>query len=635
MRKKIVTPINALLSGISICLMMLLIGCGRTTVAFGGFVQPSLNQDSISPRRTLFITEALPNRTIDKGDKQLHNAECVGFYERHFPPSLIDTPLTVEKLESATRLKWREIKSRDSVINFNHLFTENTNKVVYVAECITAERVETGVLSLGSDDGFTLWANGDSLTSTHKGRNTDMHSELIPVSLRQGKNVLLYKIDQGEGGWNLFRKFLSATELRRVLSEKAADIYKDVPESCILPDTSNYLSLKQDLRRSVDSAHTITFVWKALASQELQRDSFPAIQFPKILALPKGFTGEALLTCILQTAQGKVDYSEEIPVFYERTANRLATAMTKKLRTETNPIAIARCGAVTELFHLRQDTGKVRTYSTRMKAQALLDLCRYSRNSAEGIGFASGPQVWGYRSMRDSSVQTYRVFLPAQHQSTPKSMSEPKKYPFVFVMHGVYTDSTDFWRSYEGTSHALMAKRIAFSTDNQIILVMPYGRGNQNYGSIATEELPLILEQLKAVLPIDTANISAIVWSKGSKSLIALMRSQPLPLAAVGLVSPVIPDDVTEMQRVTLWLQHDYPKTKWFIRHGLDDINFPISIVRIWIEDFAQRIFSVVDYREVPHSSHWNYLIDPESEFYRWIIRQSTSKFVATNEPKN
>jgi predicted esterase len=268
---------------------------------------------------------------------------------------------------------------------------------------------------------------------------------------------------------------------------------------------------------------------------------------------------------------------------------------------------LSRDEAVRELFSrdLSRNLGGSREYSTRMKAHALADL---------GGGQVSGPEVWGYRSASDSLVQTYRVFVP----DSTSSYSGGRANALVFVMHGLYNKTSDFWNSYEGTSHALMAKRAALSTESQEVLVMPHGRGIENYLGDALDELPSICGQLFHSLAIDTTRCAILVWSGGARSVLELLQSVRIPLVAVGLVSPVLPPNVTEMQRMLSRIRHLHPGLKWFIWHGMDDTDAPIHVTRRWV-DRVRSTFSEVHYQEVPHASHWNYPVDPEREFYRLI----------------
>jgi len=566
----------------------------------------------------MLVSEPLLNRIIDNEDK--HDQNCVGFYTHHFPPALLDSSFfnldSLKSLEQKTGLRWNVISTTDSVINFLRLFSadDDTNRVVYFAEQVESDSSVNRILSVGSDDGFILWVNGDSIASIHKGRQMLKHDDLIPIKLRKGKNILLFKVDQGTGDWSLFRKFISVETMRSISLSKVPELYQDIPEWCILPDTSNFIMVKPAHGRNLDSLHILNIGWKKMdrKNQYIQINTYQPFELPEILPLPAGFQGKAIFEIKVVNQSGRIDYREEIPIFFEREANRLAGKLTKFSKVTDDPVYIARFHAVVKMFNLDNDP-EAEEYSTRMKAHALLDLYRYELNlSDSNLKFSAGPRVWGYRSAIDNTVQPYRLIIPASLSERPNS---ELVYNVVFIMRWVAEDDREFWKTQQATSHWRLATRVGYSTFFQTILVMTHGRGIQNYLGDALEEIPLILKQLRQHWKIDTTNISIFAHSNAPMMALNLLQAVKLPIANLGFWSPILPIEDSVINQILFWIKRDYSEIKWFVWQSGEDEKAPAVITRKWI-GMIKKIGFEVSYQEEPHSTHYVYLGDPEKEFY-------------------
>jgi len=526
------------------------------------------NKECSIKKNTILVSEPLLNRINDNEDK--HDQDCIGFYTQHFPPSLLNSSFfnidSLGSLEQKTGLRWYVISSEDSVINFRRIFStdDDTNRVVYIAELIESESSGTRFLSIGSDDGFTLWVNGDSVASIHKGRQLLPHDDLVPVRLREGKNTLLFKVDQSTGDWALYRKFISIGKMESILLSKIPELYRDIPEYCILPDTATCILLNPENGRSLDSNHVLHVSWKTmdLKNGYIQTNTYLAYELPEILPLPNDFSGKALFEIIVVNLSGKIEFKEEIPIFYAREADRLSRKLTKYPENTEDPVYIARLNAVVTMFNLNNDPD-AKEYSTRMKAHALLDLYRYELNLKDAdTQFSAGPRVWGYRSPLDNTIQPYRLIIPASLSENPDTTVA---YNIIFIIHGTLDEDSDFWKIYQIRSHYHMAVRTSYSTCYKSIIVMPYGRGIQNFLGDALEEIPIILKQLQQYWNIDTTNIAIYAHSNAPRMVLNLIQLIHLPVSNLGFWSPILPTDNTEIQQILLWLKNDYPDLKWYI----------------------------------------------------------------------
>jgi hypothetical protein len=74
--------------------------------------------------------------------------------------------------------------------------------VVYGVTEIDSPEATTKIMHFRSDDGAIVWLNGDQVFKTTKIRGV-RPEDTFPVKLRAGKNTLLVKVGQGDGGWGL------------------------------------------------------------------------------------------------------------------------------------------------------------------------------------------------------------------------------------------------------------------------------------------------------------------------------------------------------------------------------------------------------------------------------------------------
>jgi len=91
-------------------------------------------------------------------------------------------------------------------LDLKALFRDN-DRAVYVRCRATSDRARTAVLELGSDDGVKAWLNGALVHSNNAVREMKPGSDMAPVSLKKGVNVLLLKVVQGDGDWGVCARF--------------------------------------------------------------------------------------------------------------------------------------------------------------------------------------------------------------------------------------------------------------------------------------------------------------------------------------------------------------------------------------------------------------------------------------------
>ncbi|MEP1307406.1 MAG: hypothetical protein ABJK11_09320 [Balneola sp.] len=569
-------------------------------ILFGTFISSCRNT---TPKNKAFVSETFQNRFVDDGTTQIHDQDDQGFYTNHFSiekvifqhPDLI----TETELTKNTNINWSSVASFDSVLNFKNFLSPNINRVVYVIEYVFEEDEISRLLSLGSDDGIKIWVNSQEIYSRNKWRGLRINDDLVQVDFREGWNTIVYKVSQGGGGWGLYRKLQNPDMLESIIRSKISDIYNDILETVIIGSEEN-LRLKIDPRSEIDSFNNVGISLHQTDKDDLQKtifeQSFIGKNIPEEINIPTTFSGVGLFTIEIRN-NAKVLFKEEIPVFSKRFVEEYYNKLFDDLKKDDELFWAKKNG-----FKVLYEKGK--ESSTRLLAEALRDVLEYQNEKKISHGF----NVLGYRSEFDQSIQTYTLFSP--------SGSISKKA--VIIMHGEYDKDSDYWYSYEGGSHATTTNRIASSIRWNLNLIMTHGRGIQNYLGEAEEELPLISKQLSSLSKIKASHI--LVWSKGTTSLLELLKTADLNLHSIGLISPFVPDNKIEMQQLISYIKVRYPELKWFIRHGLNDADSPISRTRKFVELLRKNNFKV-DYEEIPYSTHWNYIYDQEHEYYKYVLQ--------------
>lgn len=95
---------------------------------------------------------------------------------------------------------------RGERINFMDLvlpFAERSWCYAYALTYLHATRQQKVRLLIGSDDGVAVWLNGQPVHRVDCQRGLVVDQDEITVTLREGWNVLLCKVAQGQGGWDL------------------------------------------------------------------------------------------------------------------------------------------------------------------------------------------------------------------------------------------------------------------------------------------------------------------------------------------------------------------------------------------------------------------------------------------------
>ncbi|HWD39384.1 MAG TPA: hypothetical protein VG944_11075 [Fimbriimonas sp.] len=78
--------------------------------------------------------------------------------------------------------------------------------VAYLYTTLVSPKERDAQILFGSDDGAKVYLNGDLLFQKQVARGIKRDEDRIPIHLKSGPNRLLFKIEQGDGGWGLLAR---------------------------------------------------------------------------------------------------------------------------------------------------------------------------------------------------------------------------------------------------------------------------------------------------------------------------------------------------------------------------------------------------------------------------------------------
>jgi hypothetical protein len=106
-------------------------------------------------------------------------------------------------LVGGRELVWQEHRSPEAVLDFNAVLSEGTERSVAYAACyLESDQARNGLwLQVGSDDQAAVYLNGRPIYQCRVKRPLWGLDTACPVALKQGTNVLLFKVVQIDGTW--------------------------------------------------------------------------------------------------------------------------------------------------------------------------------------------------------------------------------------------------------------------------------------------------------------------------------------------------------------------------------------------------------------------------------------------------
>jgi putative membrane-bound dehydrogenase-like protein len=119
------------------------------------------------------------------------------------------------------KVAWQTVKpDGQGYVDLQAFFAPNSDNIVsYLYREIESPVDQDATILLGSDDGCKLWLNGKLVHTDRSHRAAVPEQDHVRVKLTKGKNVILLKINNGNGAHGFYFTILAEQELKR-LAEK-------------------------------------------------------------------------------------------------------------------------------------------------------------------------------------------------------------------------------------------------------------------------------------------------------------------------------------------------------------------------------------------------------------------------------
>ena len=105
--------------------------------------------------------------------------------------------------------QWENLGGFSGIINIAEILGSSDNSVAYLRGGILSETQQDATLEVGSDDGIKVWLNGEVVHANNASRGVSPGQDKIKVTLNQGYNRLLLKVNNGGGDWGACARLVS------------------------------------------------------------------------------------------------------------------------------------------------------------------------------------------------------------------------------------------------------------------------------------------------------------------------------------------------------------------------------------------------------------------------------------------
>ena len=117
----------------------------------------------------------------------------------------------------------------------------------YLYRTVTTKTARSLEVSIGSDDSFKLWLNGQLVGEHNMVRGVEPDQNKLRLELAEGKNEILFKVSNGDGGYGFYFKAVETELPEAVLSALEIDSeLRDEKQKVVL--AKHYLAIAPELK---------------------------------------------------------------------------------------------------------------------------------------------------------------------------------------------------------------------------------------------------------------------------------------------------------------------------------------------------------------------------------------------------
>ena len=473
-------------------------------------------------------------------------------------------------------VSWSVLPKADSLIYFAEYAALKEYATILVLENIEVDSEQEQLIRLGSDDGVRIFLNGEEVfrRAIYRGINAD--SDWIPISLKKGNNQLIIQVNQGTQNWALHYHIDEYESITNLFVEKAFDLYRDLPESCIISQNNSYLPIKVDSRTSLDSFNTITFHWKTSKGKPVSSYSYLGKELPWQIPMPE-FDSFMIFEYEVKNGAETI-YTEQIPIFRQDYVNTIAFDLQKDL--QMNPIWGEGLNAI---FAQKYYDNESRYYSSRMKTEFLWDILNERTPFEYQI---AGPRTEIFNG------ELARRYVPQR--------------PSGRTLIGMNLDFWDAVQQYLDSqmaySHALMTEWNSYAQYHGVEILVPFT--SNEIKELSTTKV------LDAYARAHPDSFSVAVWSKSTGTIAQALGKESYPIKDVIVISPWVVDASTENFATLNQVYQKNPQVHWSIYRGDNDLEVSEVVVKEWMEMIEQAGMTFT-FQPIPFTGHWVHWIEP------------------------
>lgn len=445
------------------------------------------------------------------------------------------------KIDRRGAIPLLQVVDRGDLVNFEVLFKMGfapptaLETIAYAACEIDSAQAAEGWMLLGSDDGAKVWLNGELCYTCRDSRNMRVYDDAIRLPLRPGKNLLLVKVNNIAGFWQMTARLEPnlRSAIRTVLTRPEGYFRHSVLTEGI--PLSFYV--KGLLKTTPLTVKIETAEGREVNSLKLRDDS-PAF----LSGLPHGFYRAAvclggehyetsievgsiaeLYTELKMRCEGLRPQPEERVAINLDTLLRRLAVLSRPYQASPNDPAGAK-----DAF-LENSERKAIYY-----ADALFNALKMIGKQEEPFCDRPGLHLRGFRSRIDDQVQHYELFVPTTYRRDGPGL------PLVVVLPTSIVEPRPFIESVFVADHRSAAALGAVAEKLKLGLLWAGYRGPP-YGNPAEfADLDQLLATVAADYHLDTSRLYLYGYcSSGMTASMEALR-HPTRYAAAAYLDPVL-----------------------------------------------------------------------------------------------
>jgi hypothetical protein len=165
--------------------------------------EPAVVEEVVTPAPVAEVAEvAVPEPAIEGTPVELTVVDLSPTYDwsgddfaKAYAPQIAEEKAAVE---------WQTgVKLNNGIINLRESVEKRDNVAIYARVILKADGDCKVHLSMGSDDGLSVFVNGEEVFQHNVMRGLTPNDEKIVVELGEGENELLFRVTQGGGDFGL------------------------------------------------------------------------------------------------------------------------------------------------------------------------------------------------------------------------------------------------------------------------------------------------------------------------------------------------------------------------------------------------------------------------------------------------